>query len=125
MTLAPRLRYTALLLVALAGTAVSGSLWLTEPDLPARTRSRSRCFRDQRLLGRVRGLGADAAPGAARAQSVIAAWMAVVFSGVFVVFAVGGGAAAVATADLAASSGWSWWRSRWRAGSGRATVGPA
>ena len=37
MSMGSRLRYVALLLVAAAGAAVAGSLWLTEPALPART----------------------------------------------------------------------------------------
>ena len=37
MSMGSRLRYVALLLVAAAGAAVAGSLWLTEPVLPART----------------------------------------------------------------------------------------
>ena len=37
MSMGSRLRYVALLLVAAAGAVVAGSLWLTEPALPART----------------------------------------------------------------------------------------
>lgn len=38
LSLPSRLRYVGLLLAAAAVTAVAGSLWLTEPGLPARTR---------------------------------------------------------------------------------------
>jgi predicted amidohydrolase len=39
LSLPARVAYTALLLVALAMTVVVGSLWLTEPSLPARTQA--------------------------------------------------------------------------------------
>lgn len=39
LSLPARLGHTALLLVALAMTAVIGSLWLTEPSLPVRTQA--------------------------------------------------------------------------------------
>jgi hypothetical protein len=39
LSLPARLAYTALLLVALAMTAVVGSLWMTEPSLPVRTQA--------------------------------------------------------------------------------------
>jgi hypothetical protein len=88
LALAPRLRYSGLLLVALAGAAVSGSLWLTEVGLPARTRIAFALMLGINVcwaafagwvLTRRRVLLAQ--------QSVVAARMAVGFSGLFVLSA--------------------------------------
>jgi hypothetical protein len=88
LALAPRLGYTGLLLVALAGAAVTGSLWLTEDGLPARTRIAFALMLGLNLcwagfaawvLTRRRVLLAQ--------QSVVAGRMAVAFSALFVLFA--------------------------------------
>jgi hypothetical protein len=88
LALAPRLRYTALLVVGLAGAAVSGSLWATEPGLPARTRIAFAVLTGINLcwaafaawvLTRRRVLLVQ--------QAVVAARMAVGFSSLFVVLA--------------------------------------
>jgi hypothetical protein len=102
MTVTARLGYVALLLVAAAMTTVVASLWLTEPGLPGRTRW---AFAVMSLIGLSWiGLATWALtshrPLAAR-DRVIAGWMAVTFTSVFVL----GAGVAAAISQRAAGVG--------------------
>ena len=86
LSMTSRLGYVALLLVAAAMTTVSVSLWITEPGLPGRARW---AFAVMSLIG-VSWIGLATwaltthRPLAAR-DRVIAGWMAVTFTSVFVI----------------------------------------
>ena len=81
IALPSRIGYTALLLVAVAGAAVTGSLLATEPHLPARTRV---AFAALTAMGVLWAAFAAWVLARRRAlfgrQHVVAGWMAVVFS---------------------------------------------
>lgn len=85
LTMTARLGYVALLLVAAAMTTVVVALWLTEPGLPGRARW---AFAVMSLIG-ISWIGlatwalTSHRPLAAR-DRVIAGWMAVTFTSVFV-----------------------------------------
>jgi hypothetical protein len=85
LTMTARLGYVALLLVAAAVTTVIVALWITEPGLPARARW---AFAVMSLIG-ISWIGLATwaltthRPLAAR-DRVIAGWMAVTFTSVFV-----------------------------------------
>lgn len=103
LSLWPRIAHGALLAVALAMTVVVAALWLTEPDLPLRTRM---------ALAVLAVIGAIWTGYAAwvltqrrvlfARQRVVAGWLSLVFTSLFTVSAFGMGIAADAAAGFAA-----------------------
>lgn len=103
LSLWPRIAHGALLTVALAMTVVVAALWLTEPDLPLRTRT---------ALAVLAGIGAIWTGYAAwvltqrrvlfARQRVVAGGLALVFTSLFTVGAFAMGIAADAPAGFAA-----------------------
>lgn len=102
LSVAARLRYAALLLVSLAGAGLVASLWITEPDLPARTHA---AFAAIVLVAT--GWAALAARALATRRVLFArhrvtvAWMAVAVSGLMLA----GAAVAWRTGAFGAASG--------------------
>jgi hypothetical protein len=105
LSLPPRLGYVALLLLALSMTALVTALWVTEPALPARVQV---AFATMILIGISWVTFASWVLTHRRTllarHGVVAGWMAVVFTSVFLVGALGVGVTKGGSAPYAAAA---------------------
>jgi hypothetical protein len=105
LLLPSRIGHLALLLVATMMTVVVGSLWLTEPHLPTRTAA---AFAVMTMIGVLwmvyAGLVLTRRPILLARHQIVAGWMAVTFTTIFLVGAIAAALISGAPAAYAASA---------------------